>query len=140
MKIIKLHNNLFSRRKSQPILLTNQSLHIFPSMFTGSEQRLTWAHKNSGNILTDSVSAGIPSYVIQEEFCRFQGFWWQPSTNGNIIYRMGNCDPTTNTNFYITFIDGIFRILYEEVDESDVGIVKFPSFNGEAGGMEEYRC
>jgi hypothetical protein len=25
------------------------------------------------------------------------------------------------------------------VDETDVGIVKFPSFNGEAGGIEEYR-
>jgi len=82
----------------------------------GNEQRLTWAHKNSGNILTDCISAGIPSYVIQEEFCRFQGFWWQPIMN-----------------------DGFFRILYEEVDESEVGIVKFPSFSGEASGVEEYR-
>ena len=36
-------------------------------------------------------------------------------------------------------IDGIYRILYEEVDETDVGIVKFPSFNGDANGIEEYR-
>ena len=35
--------------------------------------------------------------------------------------------------------DGFFRILYEEVDESEVGIVKFPSFSGEASGVEEYR-
>ena len=42
-------------------------------------------------------------------------------------------------NHFFSLADGIFRILYEEVDETDVGIVKFPSFNGEAGGMEEYR-
>lgn len=36
-------------------------------------------------------------------------------------------------------LDGrTYRILVEEVDESDVGIIKFPSFNGD-GGMEEYR-
>ena len=40
---------------------------------------------------------------------------------------------------FFVFSDGIFRILFEEVDESDVGIIKFPSFNGD-GGMEEYRC
>ena len=44
-----------------------------------------------------------------------------------------------NYKSFFFLADGIFRILYEEVDETDVGIVKFPSFNGEAGGMEEYR-
>lgn len=38
----------------------------------------------------------------------------------------------------VFFLDGVFRILIEEVDESDVGIIKFPSFNGDSG-MEEYR-
>ena len=41
--------------------------------------------------------------------------------------------------YALPHVDDVFRILYEEVDESDVGIVKFPSFNGEAGCMEEYR-
>lgn len=34
----------------------------------------------SGNaeLSEDPISAGIPSYVTQEEFNRFSGFWWQP--------------------------------------------------------------
>ena len=40
---------------------------------------------------------------------------------------------------YLIVVDGIYRILYEEVDESDVDIIKFPSFNGDPSGMEEYR-
>ncbi|XP_032785122.2 dipeptidyl peptidase 9 [Daphnia magna] len=82
---------------------------------SGNEQRLTWVHTNKNSLAADPLSAGIPSYVIQEEFCRFQGFWWQP-----------------------VMTDDVFRILIEEVDESDVGIIKFPSFNGD-GGLEEYR-
>jgi len=83
---------------------------------TGYEERLTWTHGVSKNLSSNPLSAGIPSYVIQEEFCRFQGFWWQPVAS-----------------------DGVYRLLYEEVDESDVSIIKFPSFNGEANGYEEYR-
>ena len=48
----------------------------------GHEERLTWVHTNSNNLALDPLSAGIPSYVIQEEFCRFQGFWWQPVASG----------------------------------------------------------
>lgn len=49
---------------------------------------------------------------MQEEFNRYQGFWWQPSST-----------------------DGIYRICFEEVDESDVNLFTFPS----AHGGEEYR-
>lgn len=50
--------------------------------FSGNEQRLTWVHNNSTSLVNNALSAGIPSYVIQEEFCRFQGFWWQPVMTG----------------------------------------------------------
>ena len=43
---------------------------------TGREMRLTFV-RNTGRP-DDSVSAGVPSYVIQEEFDRFTGYWWEP--------------------------------------------------------------
>lgn len=73
--------------------------------------RLTHAHGSKRN---DPLSAGIPSYVMQEEFNRYQGFWWQPHQT-----------------------DGIYRICFEEVDESDVSIYSFPSSHSYGG--EEYR-
>lgn len=51
---------------------------------------------------------------MQEEFNRYQGFWWQPKSS-----------------------DGIYRICYEEVDESDVSVYSFPSAHSYGG--EEYR-
>jgi hypothetical protein len=35
--------------------------------------------------------------------------------------------------------DGIYRIVYEEVDESDVKIFCFPSSNANFGEVEEFR-
>lgn len=35
------------------------------------------------NLADDPLSAGVPSYVMQEEFCRYQGYWWQPKCLGN---------------------------------------------------------
>lgn len=32
------------------------------------------------NLAADALSAGVPSFVVQEEFDRFTGFWWQPSS------------------------------------------------------------
>jgi dipeptidyl-peptidase 9 len=51
---------------------------------------------------------------MQEEFNRYQGFWWQPTST-----------------------DGVYRICYEEVDESDVSLFTFPSAHSFGG--EEYR-
>ena len=48
----------------------------------------------------------MPSFVVQEEFDRYTGYWWEPvSTSGS-----------AGTSTY--------RILYEEVDESDVEIIQ----------------
>ena len=39
----------------------------------------------------DSRSAGVPSFVVQEEFDRYTGFWWQPKrelTEGRVSRRI----------------------------------------------------
>lgn len=48
----------------------------------GEEKRVTHVHSGSGRLEYDPKSAGLPSYVMQEEFSRYQGFWWQPVSPG----------------------------------------------------------
>ncbi|XP_075146421.1 dipeptidyl peptidase 9 [Haematobia irritans] len=83
---------------------------------SGHEERLTFAHDGRRTFADDPLSAGLPSYVMQEEFSRYQGYWWQPHSD-----------------------DGVYRIVYEEVDESDVCLYTFPSAHATPGEMEEYR-
>jgi len=52
------------------------------SNLTGGTLRLTFAHKGGRSLADDPLSAGIPSYVMQEEFSRYQGYWWQPRCTG----------------------------------------------------------
>jgi dipeptidyl-peptidase 9 len=88
---------------------------------SGHGERLTYAHDGLRSFADDPLTAGVPSYVMQEEFNRYQGFWWQPVSDD----------------------DGIYRILYEEVDESDVGLYTFPTSQGQglsgSESCEEYR-
>lgn len=79
---------------------------------SGQSERLTFAHSSKRN---DPLSAGVPSYVMQEEFNRYEGFWWQPGC-----------------------VEGVYRICYEEVDETDVGIFTIPS-SYNTFESEEYR-
>ena len=30
------------------------------------------------SLADDPLSAGVPSFVVQEEFDRYTGYWWQP--------------------------------------------------------------
>ncbi|XP_046431750.1 dipeptidyl peptidase 9 isoform X1 [Neodiprion fabricii] len=90
-------------------------LHLSHSI-TGSSVRLTYAKKGGRSLADDPLMAGTPSYVMQEEFTRFIGYWWQPKST-----------------------DGIYRIVYEEVDESDVKIFCFPSSTSNSGEIEEFR-
>ncbi|GJQ74394.1 hypothetical protein Trydic_g21268 [Trypoxylus dichotomus] len=83
---------------------------------SGCTVRLTYAHKGGRSLADDPLCAGVPSYVMQEEFSRYQGYWWQP-----------HCT------------DGIYRILYEEVDDGDVKVFCFPSSQGDASEVEEFR-
>ncbi|XP_055608530.1 dipeptidyl peptidase 9 [Uranotaenia lowii] len=83
---------------------------------SGHTERLTFAHDGRRSFAEDPLTAGVPSYVMQEEFNRYQGFWWQPSSG-----------------------DKIYRIVYEEVDESDVSLYTFPTSQSVGGDYEEYR-
>ncbi|XP_017752257.1 PREDICTED: dipeptidyl peptidase 9 [Eufriesea mexicana] len=82
---------------------------------TGSSVRLTHARKGGKSLANDPLTAGTPSYVMQEEFTRYTGYWWQPKSNG-----------------------GTYRIVYEEIDESDVKIFCFPSTSN-SEDIDEFR-
>ncbi|XP_008332047.1 dipeptidyl peptidase 9-like isoform X2 [Cynoglossus semilaevis] len=79
------------------------------SVKTGEERRLTFCHKGIKNPEEDPKSAGVATFVTQEEFDRFTGYWWSPSARKES--------------------DGgkTLQILYEEVDESEVDIVHVSS-------------
>lgn len=80
--------------------------------------RLTYACKGHepDRLADDPRQAGVPCYVTQEEFSRYTGFWWQPRAE-----------------------DDVYRIVYEEVDESEVKIFSFPSSQSSTGDVEEFR-
>ena len=61
--------------------VNNGDLYVVNSA-SGFEQQLTHTAHGLG-AEKDSVTAGYPSYIMQEEFNRFNGFWWQPVTDGN---------------------------------------------------------
>ena len=56
------------------------------------------------------------STYCQTNSFRYVGYWWQPKCT-----------------------DGVYRIVYEEVDESDVKIFCFPSSTLNTGEVEEFR-
>uniref|UniRef100_A0A8C6PVH3 dipeptidyl-peptidase IV n=1 Tax=Nothobranchius furzeri TaxID=105023 RepID=A0A8C6PVH3_NOTFU len=85
---------------------------------TREERRLTFCHKGIDNPKDDSKSAGVATFVTQEEFDRFTGYWWSPVTHTG---------------------DFSVRILYEEVDESEVEIIHVPSPALEERKTDVYR-
>lgn len=56
------------------------------NMVSGHNVRLTNAHDENKSFSDNPLSAGVPSYVMQEEFSRYQGFWWQPQSNGMSLF------------------------------------------------------
>eukprot|EP00062_Callorhinchus_milii_P002215 gi/632938187/ref/XP_007904081.1/ PREDICTED: dipeptidyl peptidase 8 isoform X1 [Callorhinchus milii] len=88
---------------------------------TGEEKRLTFAHKDLPNLEDDPKSAGIATFVLQEEFDRYTGYWW--------------CPVAERTP------DGgkVFRILYEENDESEVEIIHVMSPMLDTRRSDSYR-
>ena len=86
---------------------------------TGQEIQLTFCHQGHDSLIDDPLMAGLPSYVTQEEFSRFIGFWWRPIP-GDLIQN--------GQRYYI---------LYEEVDESEVEVIKFPTVG--SNDVEEFR-
>ena len=64
---------------------------------------------------TARISAGQPSFIMQEEFDRYTGYWWQP----------------------VSTTDNFWYILYEEVDERKVPQVPIVDF-GLSGTVEMF--
>ncbi|ESO90963.1 hypothetical protein LOTGIDRAFT_217498 [Lottia gigantea] len=96
---------------------------------TGCEKRLTFAHKgkNDNSLSTDPLSAGVPSFVIQEEFDRHTGYWWKPSYTPSTSGK----PPESSVKTY--------QVLYEEVDESEVEVLNLFAPSTEDHGIDEYR-
>lgn len=107
---------------SNPSLLTfiNDSDIWLTCLNSGKEIRLTHASKGESKIEDNPLSAGVPSFVIQEEFDRYTGYWWSPCSQ----HRGDGKE--------------VYHILYEEVDESEVGVVSIfsPSYTE---STESYR-
>ncbi|XP_075431453.1 dipeptidyl peptidase 8 isoform X2 [Ascaphus truei] len=76
---------------------------------TGEERRVTFVHKDMAGVEENARSAGIATFVLQEEFDRYTGYWWCPRN-----------EPTASGG-------QILRILYEENDESEVEIIHVTS-------------
>eukprot|EP00063_Salmo_salar_P029936 XP_014004771.1 PREDICTED: dipeptidyl peptidase 9-like isoform X3 [Salmo salar] len=91
------------------------------SIETGEERRLTYCHKGLNNVKEDPKSAGIATFVIQEEFDRFTGYWWSPAAPE---------DPDGGKTL---------QLLYEEVDESEVELIHVPSPALEERKADVYR-
>ncbi|XP_056002526.1 dipeptidyl peptidase 9-like isoform X2 [Ostrea edulis] len=92
----------------------------------GEEVRLTFTKKGSGNLEEEPLSAGVPSFVVQEEFDRYTGYWWSPAPLPN-----KDDDVTDHAPFYC--------MLYEEVDEGEVEILNIFSPSVEGKNVDQYR-
>lgn len=47
------------------------------------------------NVLDDPKSAGVATFVIQEEFDRFTGYWWCPTASTEGQFCLSSSDTTT---------------------------------------------
>uniref|UniRef100_A0A5F9DA66 dipeptidyl-peptidase IV n=1 Tax=Oryctolagus cuniculus TaxID=9986 RepID=A0A5F9DA66_RABIT len=79
------------------------------NIVTREERRLTYVHNELANMEEDPRSAGVATFVLQEEFDRYSGYWWCPEAEAT---------PSGGK---------ILRILYEENDESEVEIIHVTS-------------
>jgi len=58
--------------------VTNGDIFVIGLFSTQVEVQLTFTVNEVGVGASRTKSAGYPSYITQEEFNRFQGFWWKP--------------------------------------------------------------
>lgn len=79
---------------------------------TGLELQITNSKVDEPN---KKLISGQSSFVVQEEFYRYVGYWWKPTSN-----------KTKNE----------YTILFEQVDETDVELIKIATHDG---SVEEYR-
>ncbi|KAI1289674.1 Dipeptidyl peptidase 8 [Halotydeus destructor] len=107
------------------IAFVSQSQVCVVNVRTGQEIVLTNVKMADG----EGVSSGLPSYVIQEEFRRYEGIWWRPESEYVHLNHNDNGDHSSNHNLIR------YDLLYEEVDESDVELFRISSWDG---NIEEY--
>lgn len=115
-------NPTFCPTNSELVAFVHDSDLSVTHLKNGCQRRLTHVHKGTGNLSDDPISAGEPSFVIQEEFDRFTGYWWCPRHETN---------PLTG--------DKTYSILYEEVDESCVEILHTFAPTTDSKQMDMYR-
>lgn len=90
-------------------------------------QRLTFVES------LDGVTAGVASFVVQEEFDRYTGFWWRPAASSGSFgsdARSGSAmhlDASDEDDDAMTSSVSSHQILFEEVDESAVNSVNIVS-------------
>ncbi|XP_054752150.2 dipeptidyl peptidase 9-like [Lytechinus pictus] len=118
---VRLDAKLCPTNSNLLAFITENDLWV-SNAITGDEKRITFANKGLPNIAEDPCSAGVTSYIIQEEFDRYTGYWWQPDVPEE--------QKTERT---------VYRILYEEVDESEVEILNIVAPGHGDGGVDRYR-
>lgn len=120
------------------------------------------------SVKEDPKSAGVATFVIQEEFDRFTGYWWSPSSvEGQRPAALKFChacmmprchiqsnpqDPSSNNTSAWNVHETDERspqtdsdggktafLLYEEVDETEVEIIHVPSPALEERKADAYR-
>ncbi|XP_031560126.1 dipeptidyl peptidase 9-like [Actinia tenebrosa] len=115
-KLCPINSNLAAFIHHNDIWVTN--------LETGQELRLTHSNNGSTNPIEETTSSGVASFVAQEEFDRYTGYWWQPQ-----------CFIDENKTIS-------YKILYEEVDESNVevlNIVASPEGATQISSVDSYR-
>lgn len=92
---------------------------IWVTTLNGLETQLTFCNEHDPDG-SSALSCGVAEFVMQEEFHRFTGYYWAPSTASTCIK------------------EHVERILYLQISESMVDLVLIPR-PGQQGEAEEYR-
>ncbi|XP_076438854.1 dipeptidyl peptidase 9-like [Babylonia areolata] len=95
------------------------------SLNTFQEMQLTFTQvdPDSSRLEDNPLTAGVPSFVMSEEFDRYTGYWWQPVADQSSAGEVQT-----------------LRVLYEEVDEGKVEILRiFAPSSQDSDGVDEYR-
>ena len=94
----------------------------------------------------EGITAGVVSFVVQEEFDRYTGFWWRPQVDKNYggNTRSGSAMHLDLTEDEETMTSSVssHQILYEEVDESGVEVIHIVSSTDDkenSNGYDSYR-
>ncbi|KAI8050790.1 hypothetical protein BDF22DRAFT_693416 [Syncephalis plumigaleata] len=103
----RLDPKLGGQRRDLISFIRNHDLWI--STLDGIERQLTFSGGDNGK------SNGLAEFIIQEEFNRFTGYYWSPTLDDNL-----------SSNEHVLDEHREERIIYLEVDESEVEVVNIP--------------